>query len=174
LRRPRLSTSKFRASFEGRASDGFQYVFETREHVVVVYAQNCETAVAQDGVAAPIARDLLLGAVRRAIDLDDQFRLEAGKIDDELPERNLPTKMQALNRVSSKARPEQTLGSRGVASQRSRDLRGRHRALRLAHSSANLSTSAGRPLPHFGGGPGRGRLGVGRALDTPRPRCDIA
>ncbi len=123
MRRPRFSRAEVCASFEGRAPDGFQHVFVTAEHVVVVYSQNCETAAAQDSVTTLIARNLLVGAVRRAIDFDNQSSLETGEIDDEFLERNLPTKMQSLDGVSAKARPEQTLGLGGMAPQRSGDLR---------------------------------------------------
>jgi hypothetical protein len=89
--------------------------------------------------------------MRRALDLDDHARLEAGEVGDEAAENNLATKAEARYLMASDALPQAALGACRIASEASRESLGMARPPTLTR-------------PHKGG---EGRLSaLGRRYST--------
>jgi hypothetical protein len=77
-----------------RSDDRIHETFDIFSHLGIPDAQNPKALIAQILLPPPISRHLLIGAMRTAVDLDNQTLRQAGEVNDELIDRHLLSKLE--------------------------------------------------------------------------------
>ena len=154
------SETALNLSAQRRANAGDRK-FGRSNHQFVRQAQHAKVVFAQPGVSLAVLRLLVRVVVAWSVDLDDQTSLEANEIDNEIADRDLPTKFGA----PSHADPEMRQKDRLRFSNRLRGLLAGEAKENgtLAHQRACSDACASRQIPQ-GSKPSR-------SLDTPHLSC---
>jgi hypothetical protein len=101
--------------------DRLEHAIEVAKDIIIRKAQNVIALRSERARASGVANNLSIGRVRRAIDLDDHPRLEAGEVGNEAAEDNLAAETKARNLLAPEALPQAPLGARRIASEASRE-----------------------------------------------------
>jgi hypothetical protein len=81
-----------------------QNIFLPSQHLIVPESQNSKTTLCEDGAAYCVDFDAI--PMLATVDLDNEFRLDANKIDDVTIDRNLPAKLETAQAARTQACPQ--------------------------------------------------------------------
>lgn len=90
--------------------DGIRNAREVREYLGGREPQNAKSLRTKPSIPDCVARDVVVGGVLAAIDLDDQATLETNEVNDIAPDRVLAPKARSFDTSPSQLTPESTLG----------------------------------------------------------------